>query len=57
MVACQYGLVEQVDYFIKTGVIVNMADSVSCVSTCEGHIMYMNSHCMHIASMSECRNK
>jgi len=34
MEACQYGLVEQVHYFIKTGVNVNMPDFVSCVSTC-----------------------
>ena len=31
--ACQYGLVEQVHYFIKTGVNVNMADFVSGLST------------------------
>ena len=48
MEACRYGLVEQVHYFIKTGVNVNMADFVSCVSTCEGRIMYMNSCCMHV---------
>ena len=39
MEACRYGLVEQVHYFIKSGVNVNMADFVSCVSTCEGRIM------------------
>ena len=43
MEACQYGLVEQVHYFIKTGVNVNMVDFVSCVSIREGRIMYMNS--------------
>ena len=48
MEACQYGLVEQVHYFIKTGVNVNMADFVSCVSTREGRIMYMNSRWMHL---------
>ena len=48
MEACQYGLVEQVHYFIKTGVNVNMADFVSFVSTCEEHIMYVNSCCMHV---------
>jgi len=37
--ACRYGLVEQVHYFIKTGVNVNVADFVSCVSTYEGRIM------------------
>ena len=31
--ACQYGLVEQVHHLIKTGVNVNMADFVSCLST------------------------
>ena len=31
--ACQYGLVEQVHHFIKTGVNVNMADFVSGLST------------------------
>ena len=50
MEACRYGLVDQVHYFIKTGVNVNMADFVSCVSTCEGRIMYMNSRCMHVCS-------
>ena len=50
MEACQYGLVEQVHYFIKTGVNVNMADFVSYVSTCEGHITYMNSHCRYVYS-------
>ena len=48
MEACQYGLVEQVNYFIKTGVNVNVADFVSCVSTCEGCIMYTISRCMHV---------
>ena len=41
MEACRYGLVDQLHYFIKTGVNANMADFVSCVSTCEGRIMYM----------------
>ena len=50
MEACRYGLVDQLHYFIKTGVNVNMADFVSCVSTCEGCIMYMNSCCMHVYS-------
>ena len=31
--ACRYGQLEQVLYFIKTGVNVNMADFVSCLST------------------------
>ena len=48
MEACRYGLVEQVHHFIKTGLNVNMAGFVSCVSTCEGRIMYMNSDCMHV---------
>ena len=48
MEACQYGLVDQVHYFIKTGVNVNMADFVSCVSTREGRIMYVNSRWMHL---------
>ena len=30
--ACRYGLVEQVHHFIKTGVNVNIAEFVSCVS-------------------------
>ena len=52
MEACRYGLVEQVHYFIKTGVNVNMADFVSCVSTCEECMMYMKvAACMYIASM------
>ena len=48
MEACRYGLVEQVHYFIKTGVNVNMVDFVSCVSTCEGRIMYINGRCMDV---------
>ena len=31
--ACRCGLLEQVHYFIKIGVNVNVADFVSCLST------------------------
>ena len=48
MEACRYGLVEQVHYFIKTGLNLNMTDFVSYESTREGCIMYMNSCCMHV---------
>ena len=41
-------MAEQVHYFINAGVNVNMADFVSCVSTCEGCIMYMISCYMHV---------
>ena len=43
--ACQYGQVEQVHCFIKTGVNVNVADSVSGLSTLGGCISYCN--CFH----------
>ena len=43
--ACRYGQVEQVDSFIKTGVNVNVADSVSDLSTLGECISYCN--CFH----------